>query len=99
MTELLTRRLNELQLEHDTLSAQGEALLATVETQLDPKLDPETSEFMGDYLSVLRQDFSEALETEGCSGEGVLELVVGELHDLVAEVQRRVEPEVAPSWG
>lgn len=76
--------LTDLQREYDRLTARGCVLLSDA----DAYLDGEMAAFIGTYLVALKQDFSEAVRTER---EPMLQLIIGELKDLVLEIQGRIE--------
>lgn len=77
----------DLQKQCGVLVAKGSALLADGHRYIDPGM----ADFIGSYLLALTFDVEEMAGTESQEREALLLLIVGELHDLVYETQRRIE--------
>ena len=84
----MTQRVSgDLQKQCDVLVARGSALLADGHQYIGA----ETADFIGHYLRARACDVDEMVHTESRERAALLPLIVGELHDLVHETQRRIE--------
>lgn len=78
--------LSELWSECESLATQADVLLV----QGYHHVDPEMAAFISSYLVALRHDFYDALGVKSCEREALLQLIIGEMHDLVCDIQCRI---------
>lgn len=72
--------------ESDSLAAQADALLAGTYQQIDPEM----ATFICAYFVGLQYDFRDALQAKSCEREVLLQLIIGEMRDLVHDIQSRI---------
>lgn len=82
----MEEQLTKLQGECDALVAEGNTLL----TDAYGIIDREMAAFMESYLASLELDFADATKAKRCERVVQLQLIVGEMGDLVGEIQRRI---------
>ncbi len=72
--------------ECESLAIQANVLLI----QGYHRVDPEMAAFIGSYLVALQHGFYDALRVKSCEREALLRLIIGEMHDLVCDIQCRI---------
>jgi hypothetical protein len=72
--------------EATAFAPQADALL----TRTYHQIDPEMATFIGFYFVGLQHDFCDALQAESCEREAFLRLIIGEMRDLVHDIQLRI---------
>lgn len=75
----------DLHRQRDALMAKGSAALAA------GYLGLEMTDFVSSYLRALTYDFDEAVSSESKERKALLPAILSELHELVYDMQRRVE--------
>ncbi len=72
--------------ESDSLAARADALLAGTCQQIDPEM----ATFISAYVVALQYDLCDALRAKSCEREALLQLIIGEMRDLVHDIQCRI---------